>query len=65
MTFFEKQHLWKMVKDMPRKNFDRVVEIIRHGKGLDRDEPKDIFVDLEDMVSSQICIALSNENHNP
>ncbi|CAM8988551.1 unnamed protein product [Rhodiola kirilowii] len=49
MTFSERQRLWKLIKSLPPKNFDRVVEIIKRGRGLDQHEENDILVDLEDM----------------
>uniref|UniRef100_A0A7N0T726 GATA-type domain-containing protein n=2 Tax=Kalanchoe fedtschenkoi TaxID=63787 RepID=A0A7N0T726_KALFE len=48
MTFFEKQSLWSLIKDLPPENFDRVVEIIKRSRGLDQRDENDILVDLED-----------------
>lgn len=50
MTLVEKQQLQKMIQELPPRNLERVVEIIRRNKPIDRYSRDEIHVDLEKEV---------------
>ncbi|XP_069149586.1 transcription factor GTE6 isoform X4 [Solanum lycopersicum] len=47
MTFPEKQHLRQLIRDLPPKNLDRVVQIFCRGKQVERHSCSEVYVDLE------------------
>lgn len=47
MTLAEKQQLRKLIQNLPPKNLDRAVEIIRRGKPTEAQSCDEIFVELE------------------
>lgn len=53
MTFPEKQHLRQLIRDLPPKNLDRVVQIFCRGKQVERHSCSEVYVDLENEVN--IC----------
>lgn len=51
MTLAEKQQLRKLIQNLPPKNLDRAVEIIRRGKPTEAQSCDEIFVELEKEVN--------------
>lgn len=57
MTHTEKQQLQKLIKKLPPKKLDRVVEIVQRSKPIESQDHDEIFVNLEEKVvnCSNIC----------
>lgn len=54
MTLAEKEQLQILIKKLPPRNLDRVVEIIQRSNPSTEHSPDTIFVDLEGLVSTDM-----------
>lgn len=58
MTLPEKQHLRRLIRDLPPRNLDRVVEILCRGKQVEQHSCSEVHVDLEKEVNISLIMCL-------